>query len=146
VAGRGVFLQVAAWVAGVDGNVDAGARAGLAGATGNIAAACVGLAGAADNVAAIGARDAVVSVACIRLGRTRDTGAGAVRSTFADAGAIRDSGTGPRSATCTVDATAAANASDSSRTAFNSGALSCTGDACTATRQRRAGSWHSLRR
>ena len=135
MARGGVFLQVAAWVAGVDGNVDAGACPGLAGATGNIAAACVGLAGAADNIAAIGARNAVVSVACIRLGRTRDTGAGTIRGTFA--GAIRDAGTGPRSAAWTAAAatatTTAASASDSSGTAFNSGTLSCAGDACITT-------------
>ena len=86
------------------------------GATGNIAA-CVGLAGAADNIAAIGARNAVVSVACIRLGRAWNTSAGANCSTFA--GAIRDAGTGPRSAAWTVAAAAtatatAASASDSS--------------------------------
>jgi hypothetical protein len=110
--------------------VDAGACAGLASATGNIAAACVGLAGATDNIAAIGARNAVVSVACIRLGRTRDTGAGTIRSTFA--GAIRDARTGPRSAAWIVAAATATASSDSSRTAFNSGTLSRAGDACTA--------------
>jgi len=112
--------------------VDAGACAGLASATGNIAAACVGLAGATDNIAAIGARNAVVSVACIRLGRTRDTGAGTIRSTFADAGAIRDARTGPRSAAWIVAAATATASSDSSRTAFNSGTLSRAGDACIA--------------
>ena len=96
------------------------------------AGTCAGLASATGNIAAIGARNAVVSVACIRLGRTRGTGAGTIRSTFADAGAIRDARTGPRSAAWTVAAATATAASDSSRTAFNSGTLARAGDACTA--------------
>jgi hypothetical protein len=92
-----------------------------------------GLAGAANNTAAVGARNAVVSAACIRLGRTWDAGSRDV----CDA----NTGTGSHAA---VGANASANASNGNRGAANIRALTRAGDACAATRQRRAGSWRSL--
>jgi hypothetical protein len=93
------------------------------------AGACVGLAGP-TNIAAVGAGGAVVSAACIRLGRTWDTGAGIIRCTFA--GTIREAGTAPRSATCAAGITAARN---SCRTAVKTGTLTRAGDARAATHQ-----------
>jgi hypothetical protein len=82
------------------------------------AGACVGLAGTPDNIAAAEGV-AVVPAACIRLGYTGGT----------SAGAIRDAGSRPRSAA----AAASTNASDSSWIAFNSGTFAHAGDACITT-------------